>query len=98
MLLDLTWPTLIAVAVMALLTYIAPRFSTAVVLSVASIPFAFFQIVGLGLGHCWPSETVVCPTVDEVRLAMLCIACVALLSNALMWLFVVTRRSRADKA
>ena len=88
---------LISVAVMATLTYMAPRFSTAVILTVASIPFAFFQIGGLGFGHCWPRETIVCPTVDEVRLAMLCVACVALLSNVSMWLFVWTRRSRAHK-
>ena len=95
MLVELIAPTLIAIAVMAMFTAIAPRFSTGAILTVASIPFGFFQIVGLGMGHCWPSETITCPTDDDVRRALWCIAVGVILANVAMWSFIATRRSRS---
>jgi hypothetical protein len=95
--LELILPTLIAIAAMAVFSSISPRFSTGAILSVISVLFGFFQIVGMGLGHCWPSATVACPTDEEIRRAILSIEIIVVLANVLMWLFIAKRRSGLNR-
>ena len=91
---ELIFPMVVVGGGMALLTLLAPRFSTALFLSVVSIPFALLLMLSIMLGDCCPSETVTCATDQDRNIALLCIFVGASLANVIMWVVVVRHRPR----
>ena len=89
---QLVIPLLIVGAVMALFTFLSPRFSTGCVLTVISILLALATLLGLALGDCATEE---CRLDDNNRpLWALGVVVGTVLANIAMW-FVIIRGNKA---